>query len=72
LARQRRRPLAIRLSRQTAQMELGALQRLRDRAALIACHSGDENVRSFVIAGLLFRTSFKLAQSGLSLQARLE
>jgi hypothetical protein len=24
-------------------MEPGALQRLRDRAALIACHSGDEN-----------------------------
>ena len=43
LARQRRRPFAVRLARQAAQMEPGALQRLRDRAALIACHSGDEN-----------------------------
>src|ERR1700683_3695706 len=43
LARRRRRPLAVRLARQAAQMEPGALQRLRDRAALIACHSGDEN-----------------------------
>ena len=43
LARQRRRPLAVRLARQTAQMEPGALERLRDRAALIACHSCDEN-----------------------------
>jgi hypothetical protein len=33
--------------RQAAQMEPGALQRLRDRAALIACHSADEN-RSIV------------------------
>src|SRR5882724_7530599 len=43
VARQRRRPLAVRLARQAAQMESGALQRLRDRAALIACYSGDEN-----------------------------
>src|SRR6185369_11059429 len=43
LERQRRRPLAVRLTRQAAQMEPAALQRLRDRAALIACHSGDEN-----------------------------
>src|SRR5690348_2361855 len=43
MARHRRRPLAARLARQAAQMEPGALQRLRDRAALIACHSGDEN-----------------------------
>src|SRR5260221_3764449 len=47
LARQRRRPLALRLARQPAQMEPAALQRLCDRAALIACHSGDEN-RSIV------------------------
>ncbi len=50
VARQRRRPLAVRLARQAAQMEPGALQRLRDRAALIACHSGDEN-RSIVCHG---------------------
>src|SRR5579862_3075305 len=43
LARQRCRPLAARLTRQAAQKEPGALQRPRDRAALIACHSGDEN-----------------------------
>src|SRR6059036_2369720 len=43
LARQRRRPLAVRLARQATQMEPGALQRVRDRAALIACHSGDKN-----------------------------
>src|SRR5579864_7848757 len=42
-ARQRRCPLAVRLSRQAAQREPGALQRLSDRAALIACYSGDEN-----------------------------
>src|SRR4029077_7063141 len=42
VARQRRRPLAVRLSRQAAQTEIRALQRLRDRAALIACHAGDE------------------------------
>src|SRR5207247_4768054 len=42
-ARQRRRPLALRLARQAAQMEPAALQRLRDRAALIACHTGAEN-----------------------------
>jgi hypothetical protein len=40
---QRRRPLAVRRARQAAQIEPGALQRPRDRAALIACHSGDEN-----------------------------
>src|ERR1700730_10041969 len=43
VARERRRPLAVRYARQAAQREPGALQRLRDRAALIACHSGDEN-----------------------------
>src|SRR5438093_8251678 len=43
LARQRRRPLAIRAARQAAQIEPSALQRLRDRATLIACHSGNEN-----------------------------
>src|SRR5947209_8674252 len=43
VARQRRRPLAVRLAREAAQMEPGALQRVRDRAALMACHSGDEN-----------------------------
>src|SRR6202011_2390314 len=43
VARQRRRPLAVRLARQAAQMEPGAMQRLRDRAALLACYSGDEN-----------------------------
>jgi hypothetical protein len=43
LAHQRRRPLAIRRARQSAQMEPAVLQRLRDRAALIACNSGDEN-----------------------------
>jgi hypothetical protein len=47
LACQRRGALAVRLARQTAQTEPGALQRLRDRAALLACHSGDEN-RSIV------------------------
>src|SRR6516162_6381268 len=36
LARHGRRPLAVRRSRQAAQMEPCALQRLRDRAALIA------------------------------------
>src|SRR5882672_5854644 len=41
--RQRRRPLAVRHARQAAQMEPGALQRPRDRAALIARDSGDEN-----------------------------
>ena len=50
VARQRRRPLAVRLARQAAQMESGAPQRLRDRAALIACHSGYEN-RSLVRHG---------------------
>src|SRR6516164_10570864 len=71
LARQRHRPLAVRRPRQAAQMEPGALQRLRDRAALIACHSGDENRSIVCHSWLLFTTSFKLAQSGLSLQARL-
>src|SRR5260221_3971017 len=47
VARQRRRPLALRLARQAAQTEPAALRRLRDRAALIACYSGDEN-RSIV------------------------
>src|SRR4029077_12205512 len=42
-ARQRRRALAFGLARQPAQTEPAVLQRLRDRAALIACHSGDEN-----------------------------
>src|SRR6516225_2902312 len=41
LACQLRRPLAVRFSGQAAQMEPGAPQRLRDRATLIACHSGD-------------------------------
>lgn len=36
LARQRRCPLAVRSSRQATQMEPGALQSLRNRAALIA------------------------------------
>ena len=47
LARQRSSPFAVRLARQAAQMEPTALERLRDRAALIACHSGNEN-RSIV------------------------
>src|SRR5437879_9465985 len=38
VTRQGRRPLAVRLARQAAQMESGALQRLRYRAALLACH----------------------------------
>src|SRR5206468_9579384 len=38
LARQRRRPLAVRLARQATQIESTSLQRLRDRSALIACH----------------------------------
>jgi hypothetical protein len=32
-----------RVARQAAQTEPAVLQRLRDRAALMACHSGDEN-----------------------------
>src|SRR5213592_3952633 len=51
-ARQRRRTLAVRHTSQAAQTEPVALQCLRDRAALIACHSGDENrsiVHSFVL-----------------------
>src|SRR3989441_6965163 len=47
IARQRRRLLALGLARQAAQMEPAALQGPRDRAALMACHSGDEN-RSIV------------------------
>src|SRR5579862_7412761 len=43
LARQRSRPLTVGLARQAAQMEPGALQGLRHRSALLACHSGDEN-----------------------------
>jgi hypothetical protein len=43
VARQLRGPLAVRHARQAAKMEPGALQRLRDRTALMACHSGDEN-----------------------------
>src|SRR5438046_9667177 len=43
VARQRRRTLAVQPTSQPAQLEPGALQRLSDRAALIACHSGDEN-----------------------------
>ena len=43
VARQRRRPLAVRLARQAAQLEPRAPQRLRDRAALMAGHAGDEN-----------------------------
>src|SRR5579862_5273269 len=42
MALHRRRPLAARRTRQAAQMEPGALQRLRDRGALFASHSGDE------------------------------
>src|SRR5260370_15579123 len=43
VARQRRHPPAVGVARQAAQMEPGALQRARDRAALMACYSGDEN-----------------------------
>ena len=43
LARQRRRPLAVRLARQTAQIEPDPLQRVGDRAALFARHSRNEN-----------------------------
>src|SRR6202008_1678685 len=50
VARQRCRPLALRLARQAAQTEPAALQRLSDRAALIACSSGNEN-RSIVRHG---------------------
>src|SRR5713101_4360410 len=38
VARQRRRPLAVRPPRQAAELEPGALQRLRDGAALMAGH----------------------------------
>src|SRR5438067_90839 len=51
LARQRRGPLAVRLARQATQMETGAIQCLRHRSALLACHSGDEN-RSIFCHGL--------------------
>src|SRR2546429_8499050 len=55
VARQRRRPLALRLAREATQTEPAALQRLCDRAALIACHSGDENssAHSFVLVKYL-------------------
>src|SRR5580704_17182308 len=43
LARQCSGPLAIRRARQAAKMEPSTLQRLRDRTALMARHSGDEN-----------------------------
>src|SRR3989442_14338614 len=43
LALQRRRLLAARLARQAAQMEPGTPQRVRDRTALMAGHSSDEN-----------------------------
>jgi len=43
VAGKRLRRLAIRLARQANESESGALQRVRDRAALMACHSGDEN-----------------------------
>src|SRR5258706_4274873 len=43
LFRERRRPLAVRLARQAAQMEPGVLQRVRDRAVLMSCHSRDVN-----------------------------
>ena len=50
VARQRRRLLALRVARQAAQTEAAALQRPRDRAALVAGHSGNEN-RSIVRHG---------------------
>src|SRR5215813_7578555 len=43
VTRQRRGPLAFRLACQATQMETRTPQRLRHRAALLACHSGDEN-----------------------------
>ena len=43
LARERRCRPAVRLARQTAQIEPGARERPRNRATLLACHSGDEN-----------------------------
>src|SRR6516165_8738782 len=42
LARQRSCPVAVRRSREAAQIEPGAPQRLRDRAVLVARDSGDE------------------------------
>ena len=47
LARQCHGPIALRLARQAAQIKPGAVQRLRHRPALLACHSGYEN-RSIV------------------------
>src|SRR5258705_4987880 len=47
LARQRRRRLALRLARHAAQTESAALERPRDRAALMAGHARDQN-RSIV------------------------
>src|SRR6266404_6700188 len=52
VARQRRRPLALRLACEATQTEPAALQCLRDRATLIACYSGDEN-RSIVHISVL-------------------
>src|SRR5258707_8607349 len=43
LVRQRRCRLTSGLARQPAQIKPGALERPRNRAALIACHPGDEN-----------------------------
>src|SRR5882672_7423786 len=43
VARQRRRRLALRLARHAAQTEPAALERPRDRAALMAGHARDEN-----------------------------
>src|SRR6202043_3100823 len=48
-ARQLRRSLALRFSRQAAHTEPAAPQRLRDRAALIACHSSDENSSAHIL-----------------------
>src|SRR5947209_1098488 len=52
VAGQRRRLLALRLARHAAQTEPAPLQRLRDRATLIACYPGDENrsAHSFVLS----------------------
>src|SRR6266480_173420 len=65
LARQRRRPLALRLARQAAQTEPAALQCPRDRAALIACHSGDENSSAHIFfLGSFVRLAKRLASAG--------
>jgi hypothetical protein len=53
-------------------METGAFERLRDSATLLACHSGDENRSIVCHSWSPIQKAFKLAQSGLSLQARLE